>query len=82
MHAQDQEVVNRLVPVSPQSLEEASMNTRIQLQAEETLLTGDHIDAPLAFDIPKRLAENLGLGELLCVACVRVCVLENETKRP
>ncbi|KAG2445163.1 hypothetical protein HYH02_008631 [Chlamydomonas schloesseri] len=58
---QDQEVVNRMVPVSPQSLEEASMNTRIQLQAEETLITGDTIDAPLAYDVPKALAENLGL---------------------
>ncbi|KAG2439543.1 hypothetical protein HXX76_004896 [Chlamydomonas incerta] len=58
----DQEVVNRLVPISPKTLDEASVNTRIDLQTEETLITGDHIDAPLSYDVPKATAESLGLN--------------------
>ncbi|KAG2444129.1 hypothetical protein HYH02_009069 [Chlamydomonas schloesseri] len=55
------ELVNRLVPVAPQSMEEAAVNTRVDLTSEDTLVTGDHVDAPLALDVPKSLAEQLGL---------------------
>ncbi len=58
-----EEQIARLVPVSPKTPEEASVNTRIELDTDDTLITGDPVDAPLALDVPKALAERLGLGE-------------------
>ncbi|KAG2454724.1 hypothetical protein HYH02_000561 [Chlamydomonas schloesseri] len=56
-----EEQIARLVPVSPKTPEEASVNTRIELDTDDTLITGDPVDAPLALDVPKALAERLGL---------------------
>lgn len=60
----NQELVNRLVPVAPQSIDEAAINMRIDLRSEHTMITGDQVDATLALDVPTSLAEQLGLGKL------------------
>ncbi|KAG2439960.1 hypothetical protein HXX76_004079 [Chlamydomonas incerta] len=56
-----EEQIARLVPVSPKTPEEASVNTRIELETDDTLITGDPVNAPLALDVPKSVADRLGL---------------------
>lgn len=58
-----EEQIARLVPTSPKTPEEASVNTRIELETDDTLITGDPVETSLALDVPKSVADKLGLGE-------------------